>query len=260
MTTAEIDELWCSACSTYRPAQDFGTFPSGKARKLCGRHEKRPTQQEYDNWADFENELAQRSRLTQKAVINLRKVFDLDSLPANISARFTIGEDGYVDRSNFNAGIRDLAAMIWRDSGFRFFHKGTNWSALMFTYYCCQDDKHAPPSTAQKRGVTRMRRFDCRSLLTFSISARRKTLTVIFRHNYHEPYEDRRLSQEVLDFIQDRLAIRTSIEIFKEMQDLKPTGWESVTRQQVYYYYQQASSKLWRLDQNSFTGPSSTSS
>jgi hypothetical protein len=145
-------------------------------------------------------------------------------------------KDGNLDRKPLNDTMREIARVIWKIGGFRFGHKRTDWDRLKFVYYCCQDADRAYASVTQgKQDTPRMERFKCQSKLTLTPSLEERTLGISMYHCHHAPYFNRQLSSEAIQFIQDRATTKTSAEIYQELQNSKPPGWEHVTLGQVYY-------------------------
>jgi hypothetical protein len=175
----------------------------------------------------------------------------MDTLPVSFASQLCIQQDGSIDRIPLNNAINTLAKIIWKKSGFRFWHRRTDWDDRRYIYFCSQDAERVPPSEAKgKRDAPRMERFSCQSHLSFRPSLEDRTLAVSLRHTYHMPYEDHQLSTEVLEFIQARNAFSTPAEIYRDLQAAQPSGWDLATSQQVYYQWQQSNSNVWRSDLN----------
>jgi hypothetical protein len=173
----------------------------------------------------------------------------MDTLPVSFASQLCIQQDGSIDRIPLNNAINTLAKIIWKKSGFRFWHRRTDWDDRRYIYFCSQDAERVPPSEAKgKRDAPRMERFSCQSHLSFRPSLEDRTLAVSLRHTYHMPYEDHQLSTEVLEFIQARNAFSTPAEIYRDLQAAQPSGWDLATSQQVYYQWQQSNSNVWRRD------------
>jgi hypothetical protein len=150
-----------------------------------------------------------------------------------------------------NNAIRQLAEIIWKKGGFRFWHRRTNWIDRAYIYFCTQDEDNAQESVAQGvRDTPRIIRFQCNSRLTFRPSLVDRTLNVNLQHTYYTPYSDRQLSPEVVEFIQARIAVATPAEIYRDIQASRPLGWQSAAPYQMYYLWQQSNSSIWRRDQD----------
>ena len=189
----------------------------------------------------------------QTSSLDLRYIFDLDSLPVGFASQLSVQQDGSIDRTPLNNAIKTLAEVIWKKGGFRFWHRRTDWNNYTYSYYCSQDAEHARDSVAAgQRDALRMERFSCQSYLSFRPSLENRTLAIILRHTYHTPYVDHQLSPAVLEFIQARNALSTPAEIYRELQAARPLGWESATSQQVYYQWQQSNSNIWRRNADPF--------
>jgi hypothetical protein len=178
----------------------------------------------------------------QNLPLDLQCTFDIDNLPVRFGS---LSGDGTVDRARMNNAIRELAEIIWKKGGFRFCHRGTNWASHTWTYFCSQDENRATKSVSQgKIDAPRMNRFSCNSRLTIRPSLGDRTLAIKLRHMYHMPYTHRQLSPEVVEFVQARVAVSTSAEIYRDLQASRPLGWDSAEAWQVYYLWQQANSSI----------------
>lgn len=97
-----------------------------------------------------------------------------------------------------------------------------------------------------------MSRFDCKSFLSIRAAFDTQTLRVRLKHQYHPPYVDTRPSSEVEDFINTRLPSLTVTQIFQDLQEQHPRGWDMITRRQVHYLQKQKISSSWRRHDDSF--------
>jgi hypothetical protein len=161
--------------------------------------------------------------------------------------------DGNYDRKPLNDAMRELAGQIWKIGGFRFSHKKTHWDKIKFIYHCCQDADHTDTSVAcGKQDKPRIERFKCQSKLILKPSLEQRTLGISMYHRHHIPYFDRQLSAEVMQFVLDWTATKTSAEIYQDLQSSKPLGWEYASPSQVYYQWQKSNSSIWRRDPDPF--------
>lgn len=161
--------------------------------------------------------------------------------------------NGNYDRKPLNDAIRELVGLIWKIGGFRFWHKRTHWDKMKFIYHCSQDADHADASVANgKQDKPRMDRFKCQSKLILKPSLEQRTLGISIYHCHHVPYIDRQLSAEVMQFVLDRTATKTSAEIYQELQHSKPPGWEHASPSQIYHQWQDANSSKWRRNPDPF--------
>ena len=80
-----------------------------------------------------------------------------------------------------------------------------------------------------------MDRFTCGSVLRMRPNLDDRTLNLVMKHTYHNPYGDIRLSAAVLSFIDARVADQTTSQIFRELAASNIAGSESVVQHQVYY-------------------------
>jgi hypothetical protein len=185
----------------------------------------------------------------QNLHLDVKRVFNMDNLPIGFGS---FHDDGTIDRAAMTNAVSQLAEIIWKKGGFRFWHTKTNWKELAYIYFCSQDAVRARKSVARgKQDAPRMERFSCQSHLTFRPSLGDRTLTVNLHHTYHTPYADHQLSEGALEFIRVRTAISTPTEIYRDLQASQLPRWELVTAHQVYYQWQQSNSKLWRRNQDS---------
>jgi hypothetical protein len=184
----------------------------------------------------------------QNLPLDLKCTFNIDNLPVGFGS---LEGDGTVDRARMANAISQLAEIIWKKGGFRFWHRTTNWVNRAYVYFCSQDEDHAQESVAQGvRDTPRITRFPCKSRLTFRPSLGDRTLAVNLQHTYHAPYTDHQLSPAVVEFIQGRNAVATPAEIYRDLQVSQPLGWQFAAPYQVYYLWQQSNSSIWRRDQD----------
>jgi hypothetical protein len=185
----------------------------------------------------------------QNIRLDVKRVFNIENLPVGFAS---LDDDDTTDRAAVTNAISQLAEIIWKKGGFRFWHAKTDWKERVYVYFCSQDAQRARKSVARgQRDTPRIERFLCQSRLSFRLSFESRTLAVSLQHTYHTPYADHQLSEAALEFIQARTAISTPAEIYRDLQAVQVPGWESITSHQVYYQWQQLNSKLWRRDQDS---------
>ena len=153
----------------------------------------------------------------------------------NLPIRFASFDDNStIDRVAMTNAISQLAEIIWKKCGFRFWHRRTDWKERVYVYFCSQDAQRAQKSVARgRRNTPRMKRFSCQSRLVFRPSLEDRTLTVSLCHTYHTPYVDHQLSEVALEFIRARTAVSTPAEIFRDLQAAQLPGWEFITSHQV---------------------------
>jgi hypothetical protein len=152
----------------------------------------------------------------QNLSLDIKRVVNMDNLPVRFAS---LDDDGTTDRAAMTNAVSQLADIIWKKGGFRFWHAKTNWKERTYIYFCSQDAERARKSvTRGKRDTPRMERFSCQSRLTFRPSLKNRTLTINLHHTYHTPYADHQLSEVALEFIRTRTAISTSAEIYRDLQ------------------------------------------
>ena len=184
----------------------------------------------------------------QNLRLEVNRVFNMENLPVGFAS---LNHDGTIDRAATTNAIGQLAEIIWKKGGFRFWHARTNWQERAYIYFCSQDAQRARSSVAEgKRDAPRMGRFSCQSRLVFRLLLENRTLNVSLTHTYHTPYADHQLSEAALEFIRARTAITTPAEIYRDLQAAQMPGWEFITSDQVYYQWQQLNSTIWRRDQD----------
>jgi hypothetical protein len=186
--------------------------------------------------------------------------FDLDKLPVSFGSKSLKSESlrmkrGEENRASLDGAMRDLVDIIWKEGGFRFFYKDTKEENLTYRYYCSQDSDRALKNSRKSKGIRdgrQMARFSCKSSLTIRPSPNDRTLYVSLRHIYHEPYVNIELSASVREFIDERIPISTPSDIYR---DLEASGISAdlVTRNQVYYRWQQENRSIWRRNSDPFT-------
>ena len=172
----------------------------------------------------------------------------MDNLPVGFAS---LGDEGTIDRAATVNAIRQLAEIVWKKGGFRFWHRRTNWEKREFIYFCSQDAQRTRKSVSRgQRDTPRMERFSCHSRLVFRPSLAQRTLTVNLQHTHHTPFADHQLSEAALEFIRSQTAVSTPAEIYRDLQAAQLPGWDNVTSHQVYYQWQQLNSKIWRRHQD----------
>src|SRR6516162_1944585 len=160
----------------------------------------------------------------QNLHLDVKRVFNMDNLPIGFGS---FHDDGTSDRAAMTNAVSQLAEIIWKKGGFRFWHRKTDWGQCAFTYFCSQDAERARKSVARgQRDTPQMERFSCGSCLTFRLSLENGTLAVSLQHTYHTPYADHQPSDAALEFIQARTAISTPAEIYRDLQAAQLPGWE----------------------------------
>ena len=169
--------------------------------------------------------------------------FRIDDLPVHYPP---LTEDG--DCEPLNRAMRSLVEIIWQIGGFRFKHTKTRYSAEpVYEYHCSQDQMHQKPELIKrKRDRERMERFDCQSKLDIRPNLASRTLQLSLSHQYHNPYEDNRLTPQILEFIEKRRTKSMPAEIYRELRADCTEGYDKVIQSQIYYRWQQANSALWR--------------
>jgi hypothetical protein len=169
----------------------------------------------------------------QNLCLDVKRVFNMENLPVGFAS---LDDDDTTDRAAMTNAISQLAEIIWKKGGFRFWHGRTDWKERVYVYFCSQDAQRARKSVARgQRDTPRMERFLCESRFVFKPSLENRTLAVSLQHTYHTPYANHQLSEVALEFIQARTAISTPAEIYRDLQAAQLHGWESITSDQVYY-------------------------
>lgn len=124
---------------------------------------------------------------------------------------------------------------------------------LQYDYCCSQEQDRAEKSVSQGiRDAPRMDRFPCQSNLRLRPCLESRTLGLRLYHLPHQPYSNIRLSDEVLQFVQARILDSTPAEVYRDLLAANVSGSKLATQHQVYYQWQQASSKIWRKDSDQF--------
>jgi MULE transposase domain len=183
--------------------------------------------------------------------LDVERTFNLDELPANFGARLS-PDDGLSGFSNepLNQAVAQLAEVIWKEGGFRFYRHSTQ-ASLLATFYCCQDQARERQSTSRCiRDANRMTRYQCQSSLTMSTSLDDRTLALRMRHAHHEPYDTPCLTPEAIRFVDSLVLTSTAAEIWRKLGKAKVPGHEDVTESQVYYRWVNANVGTWRRHQD----------
>ena len=135
-----------------------------------------------------------------------------------------------------DSAVKDLVDIIWQQGGFRFSHHDTR-ANYSYRYYCVQDKAREKKSNQKHRDFPRMERFDCRSKLLILPCLDSRTLFLSMYHEHHDTYDDKRLSDATLAFINERIESLPPADIFRDLQTSTVPGSESATMEQVYYRY-----------------------
>ncbi|KAK9476369.1 hypothetical protein V1514DRAFT_184931 [Lipomyces japonicus] len=79
------EKLYCSSCSQFQVAEDFGKKKNGKHYKTCNRHNKKRSLQ-LDDWNDFMELLKNWKKGSEDEVIDGQFTFSLDALPVQFGS------------------------------------------------------------------------------------------------------------------------------------------------------------------------------
>ena len=144
--------------------------------------------------------------------------------------------------------MKQLADTIWKEGGFRFFHRSTQ-SNLRFVYHCCQDQaRERKLDCSGSRDTSTMTRFPCQSSLTMHPLLEDRILLLELRHRHHEPYFDRQLSTAATEFVDNLVETSTPAEIFRKLAASSVPEASLIPQYQVYYRWQKANMATWRRD------------
>ncbi|CAK7275564.1 hypothetical protein SEPCBS119000_006746, partial [Sporothrix epigloea] len=103
-----------------------------------------------------------------------------------------------------------------------------------------------------KRDAKRMRRYDCKGLLTFKTLWDEGVILLHMRHKHHTIYDDISLTPEAQSFVDARVASGNPKEIRQLLISQKIPGYKYVTIGQVYYQWRKANESRWRRDADQF--------
>ncbi|KAI0993432.1 hypothetical protein K3495_g14752 [Podosphaera aphanis] len=125
-----------------------------------------------DVWDEFIEEISHQSRSAQPEILDVKYKFDLDLLPVNFGSYLETTEEGRIDRTALNNAIKQLAEIIWENSGFRFrLNEISSMPHLTHSFTCCQDvsrKNNLVPD--EERDRRRMATFECNSKLAMTPS------------------------------------------------------------------------------------------
>lgn len=159
-------------------------------------------------------------------------------------------ENGSFDKTDLNEAINHLVVLIWRDSGFRF-RRQYNTKNLTYTFYCAQDNSRFSSNPSKRiRDRGHMERFSCESKLCILPCFEDRSLKLSLCHNYHTPYTDIHLSEEIKKFVEDHGRSQSPAEISQSVQDLKISGYKSAAQSQIYYLWHKVSMRYWQRNEN----------
>src|SRR6516162_2572859 len=68
----------------------------------------------------------------QNLHLDVKRVFNMDNLPIGFGS---FHDDGTIDRAAMTNAVSQLAEIIWKKGGFRFWHTKTNWKELAYIYF-----------------------------------------------------------------------------------------------------------------------------
>lgn len=176
----------------------------------------------------------------------------MDALPVSF-AQSTHNLDGTLHRASLHTAVHHIVQDLSKE-GFHFRQRRFKPKSLRYTYHCSQDLRYALKSVARPSGPDReqMKRFSCNSLLTITVTFETRLIHLRLSHNHHAPYENHKLSPEVLDFVNENIQHCTPAKLYQNLQHAKPSGWETALRHQIHYRWQQHHSSLWRRDDDPF--------
>ena len=167
--------------------------------------------------------------------MDIQRTFDLNQLPVSFGGKLVKLDDGIIAKAPVDSAVRNIVAIISQQAGFRFVHHDTR--ALVYRYYCSQDKTKERASNQKHRDRQRTTRFDCQSNLRIRPCLESRTLFLSLYHRHHMEYFSKELSIEVMEFLTERMGSMPPAEIFRDLQAAKISGWDKVTRHQVYYRY-----------------------
>lgn len=269
-------KLYCTSCKCHRQPSDFLVNKHGNHYKTCSKHNKKRFLSELDEWDSFIFEINSWSKSVslfnslacsnpyfiqvQTRRLDISYNFDLDQIPIAFGNSLEVASDAALDFGPLNEAVNVLNDLIQGASGYRFRQiSHYKKSEFAFNYYfaCSQDKDRSKPSKATgKRDRCRMERFNCESNLVIKPNLSSRRLAVKLQHNYHTPYLDTRLSQEILGFVNASCLNKTPAEIFRDLLSSEIPGADMVTQHQIYYQWQLANSRAWRLDADQFISTS----
>ncbi|KAI0999433.1 hypothetical protein K3495_g8760, partial [Podosphaera aphanis] len=170
----EPNTQFCSKCGLTRPIVEYDSNKRGVLNKTCKLHTKKRQMPSLDVWDDFIEEISQQSRSAQPEILDVKYKFDLDLLPVNFGSYLETIEEGRIDRTALNNAIKQLAEIIWENSGFRFKLNGiSSMPYLTHSFSCCQDasrKNNLVPVEERERDRRRMATFECNSKLAMTPS------------------------------------------------------------------------------------------
>ncbi|KAK9467972.1 hypothetical protein V1512DRAFT_275098 [Lipomyces arxii] len=237
-------QLHCSQCKKNRPITEFDFHSSGKRRKSCRKHAEIRTN--FDNWDSFMDDVRRFKHTGQGTTLAAVKVFQLNSLPV---PTINLGTNGTEQAEATKALANRLVKLIWEHGGFRFTLHRTYGRTM--TYYCCQDEEKSKVSKTKGNVLARsMKRYKCRSKAAVSIDLQAKTATIAFKHTYHEPYLDKHVSQEISEWLTNRISQCSPAALFRAVKDEQVSGYERVTHDQIYHLWRGAIKQFWPCDSN----------
>ena len=175
----------------------------------------------------------------------------MDLLPVAFGLLPKRFEDDSYDKTNLDEAFNHLAVLIWRSSGFRFRKRKVDTKCLSSSYYCAQDKlvfDRIPSSRARDRST--MERFECHSKLRLQPCFHNRTLLVSMEHDYHIPYTDIHLSDDIKNFIEKHCNSQSPSEIYQNIQESRVPGFKIAVQSQIYYLWHKISMKHWQRHEN----------
>ncbi|KAE8257455.1 hypothetical protein A4X13_0g2356 [Tilletia indica] len=250
MSGAVEELLKCNACHSKRPLSSFPLRADGSRRKTCSKHQKRAAVT--NTWED----VAARLRIHSAAhdggpsqSLHGDWCIDFDTCPVPISPSRSI--------KDVAASAHLLARAIWNASGFRFVavNQFEGKDGLSFYYHCAQDSRiqASSTSTGKRTPADNMSAHECDSRLVLVLKSVSKIVNIRLDHIPHQPYCDRSMPPEVIEFIEARLdstpgQIYQDLICSTEMREMA----QAVTQKQVWYWWRAGTSSSWQLSPDPF--------
>ena len=186
-------------------------------------------------------------------MIEIERVFDASILQFAFPLD-TNREDRDAWRHDALEAAKQLVDKVLLPTGYRFWSQRSSYNkpgSASFQYRCCQDVQNNPTIMSQDRNKHNrdyviMERYNCHSSLNIFFSANDRTVTFKFAHSKHDRYTNNQLSENIIEFIGNRVLGRSPSDIFDEIKDAKVPGYEKMSERQVYYRWSLANSKRWR--------------
>ncbi len=241
----------CPKCHQSMPSESFGKKRTNEQNLVCKKCLRKKA----------ENSRNQTAPEQGISTLSLDEAYER-LLSSDLNATVVVDSDDrvlqpirhidYFDCSTLLPHVSNIAAHLWRRSGYRFIHHSSKPGpqSSSFNFYCANDMERARKSTSESRDRESMARAPCGSLLSFSFAHIARTLTIKAQHgNVHEQYTDLSVKPAIRDFNARNIESCSSklCRMIKSCVELQEDA-QTLTEHQVRYVWHSLTSRIWHRD------------